>query len=332
MLSHTLLAPVCVCVCVVSHDGYSRTRCSLSLSLSLSHTHTQWNSTNPAVVKRWRELRWSAVKTIAFNHIVLGPAMGYFGYQGAVDWGLHMGVDTFPSWLTSMWQITLFMVIDDTMFYWGHRLLHHKRIYKHIHKLHHSFYQPVGVASLYSHPIEVILTNTIPFMTGPILVGAHMSTTWMWLILRICETVDGHCGYDFSWSPYRLLPFSGDSAHHDFHHSHNKGNFGSFVRPSLSLSLFHSTFTRGLLEQYTVCRNRACPVPPILALTPYYVHTSTFVQFTWWDKIGGTDKPFEEWAATNPYAQPPPPFFVEWVQTNVFGMAVRSAKKSAVRI
>ena len=183
------------------------------------------------------------MKTIAFNHIVLGPAMGYFGYQGAVDWGLHMGVDTFPSWLTSMWQITLFMVIDDTMFYWGHRLLHHKRIYKHIHKLHHSFYQPVGVASLYSHPIEVILTNTIPFMTGPILVGAHMSTTWMWLILRICETVDGHCGYDFSWSPYRLLPFSGDSAHHDFHHSHNKGNFGSFVRPSLSLSLFHSTFT-----------------------------------------------------------------------------------------
>ena len=42
------------------------------------------------------------------------------------------------------------------------------------------------------------------------------------------ETIDGHCGYEFSWSPYRLLPFSGSSEYHNFHHSHNVGNYGSF--------------------------------------------------------------------------------------------------------
>lgn len=40
--------------------------------------------------------------------------------------------------------------------------------------------------------------------------------------------VDGHCGYGFSWSIFRLLPFSGSAQGHDFHHSHNKGNFASF--------------------------------------------------------------------------------------------------------
>jgi len=55
------------------------------------------------------------------------------------------------------------------------------------------------------------------------------------------ETADGHCGYEFSWSPYRLLPLSGmnffldfksfikgSSIYHNFHHSHNVGNYGSF--------------------------------------------------------------------------------------------------------
>lgn len=51
---------------------------------------------------------------------------------------------------------------------------------------------------------------------------------WQWTLLRIGETVDGHSGYEFPWSPYRLLPYSGSSTAHDFHHSHNVGNFASF--------------------------------------------------------------------------------------------------------
>lgn len=42
------------------------------------------------------------------------------------------------------------------------------------------------------------------------------------------ESIDGHCGYDFSWSPYRLLPFSCSAESHSYHHSHNIGNFASF--------------------------------------------------------------------------------------------------------
>jgi sterol desaturase/sphingolipid hydroxylase (fatty acid hydroxylase superfamily) len=39
------------------------------------------------------------------------------------------------------------------------------------------------------------------------------------------ETVDGHCGYEFSWSPYRMLPFSSSAEYHNFHLSHNVGNY-----------------------------------------------------------------------------------------------------------
>jgi len=41
------------------------------------------------------------------------------------------------------------------------------------------------------------------------------------------ETIDAHSGYDFPWSPARLLPFAATAPMHDYHHSHNKGSFGS---------------------------------------------------------------------------------------------------------
>lgn len=50
----------------------------------------------------------------------------------------------------------------------------------------------------------------------------------MWGVIRMMETVDGHSGYEFSWSPYRLLPLSGSSSYHNFHHFKNVGNYSSF--------------------------------------------------------------------------------------------------------
>jgi len=41
------------------------------------------------------------------------------------------------------------------------------------------------------------------------------------------ETADQHSGYEFSWSPYRLIPLSGSANYHNFHHSHNVGNYTS---------------------------------------------------------------------------------------------------------
>lgn len=67
-------------------------------------------------------------------------------------------------------------------------------------------------------------------MVGPLFLRdkMHLGTLCFWLILRVFETIDGHCGYEFSWSPYRLLPFSGSAEYHHFHHSHNVGNYSSF--------------------------------------------------------------------------------------------------------
>ena len=113
-------------------------------------------------------------------------------------------------------QIVVFMLVEDLLFYWAHRALHLSFIYPYVHKVHHQFRTSIGIASEYAHPVEFLFSNVIPFVAGPTLCRAHYFTIFMWTILRIGETVDGHSGYEFPWSPYRLLPFSGSSTAHDF--------------------------------------------------------------------------------------------------------------------
>lgn len=131
---------------------------------------------------------------------------------------------------TIMMSVTFCMVCEDAIFYVSHRLLHTKSLYPYIHKIHHTHRITVGIAAEYAHPIEFVLGNMIPFASGPLILGKniHLYTVMVWGVLRMGETLDGHSGYEFSWSPYRLIPFSTSASYHAFHHSHNIGNFSSF--------------------------------------------------------------------------------------------------------
>lgn len=81
----------------------------------------------------------------------------------------------------------------------AHRTLHHPLLYGRIHKVHHAYRRSIGLASEYAHPVEFVCANMVPFSAGPLLLGAHYWTIGMWTLLRIGETVDGHCGYEWPW-------------------------------------------------------------------------------------------------------------------------------------
>ena len=41
------------------------------------------------------------------------------------------------------------------------RLLHHKAIYKYIHKMHHEWVSPIAAVAIYSHPVEHLLAGLV---------------------------------------------------------------------------------------------------------------------------------------------------------------------------
>lgn len=88
---------------------------------------------------------------------------------------------------------------------------HTPMFYKRIHKMHHDFRMPNGFAAEYAHPVELVISNMMPLMMGPLVVAlvtgrCHQVATLCWVIFRMFETVDAHCGYDLPFSPFGFFP------------------------------------------------------------------------------------------------------------------------------
>lgn len=89
----------------------------------------------------------------------------------------------------------------------------------------------MSITAEYANLIEFILSNSIPGSIGPIVLSLFCSvnivTVICWLVLGIILTTDAHTGYEWPWDFLKLLPFTAPAPYHDFHHSHNCGNYSS---------------------------------------------------------------------------------------------------------
>ncbi len=139
---------------------------------------------------------------------------------------VHLGPAP-PLWVV-LAQLVFFVFLDDFLFYWMHRTLHHPRLYKRIHAVHHRVVTPCAATGHYMHPVEYVLTASL-MLLGPLLVGAHVGVLYAWVVIRQWEAAEGHCGYSFPWSPTNWLPAFDGPDHHDFHHKRFRGNFAGYL-------------------------------------------------------------------------------------------------------
>lgn len=186
-----------------------------------------WNTN----ADEWKPFFNKVLLNVIFNITIVAPIVLSIDAWVVGEVPFRFDVDSYPETYEIIWQILFFIVVEDIGFYWAHRLLHTKYFYGKIHKIHHDNKQVHGIAAEYAHPLEYVFANGIPSSLGPKLLGmrCHVVTFWLWVAVRIFETVDGHSGYDFPWAPYRLLPMATNGRYHDYHHAENIGNYGSFM-------------------------------------------------------------------------------------------------------
>jgi len=116
-----------------------------------------------------------------------------------------------PSFFITIRDLMICLLIQETLFYYFHRSLHHKKLYW-LHKKHHEFTSPASITAEYCGVTEHFLCNLIPVVVGLKILESHYTTALLFFTSIVITTLNDHSGYN-------LLHFHSSEVH--LHH-HNK--------------------------------------------------------------------------------------------------------------
>jgi len=178
--------------------------------------------------------QWACTKQVLFSHFTIELPLIWLFHPTAEKLNMKTYHVPFPDFKTMAPQVFLFFFFEDFFHFLAHQALHTGVLYKHIHKIHHNYSAPFGLAAEYAHPAEVFILGAGTIL-GPLIycfftANLHIVSVYIWIVLRLFQAIDAHSGYDFPWSLHNILPFWSGAEHHDFHHMAFTNNFSTSFR------------------------------------------------------------------------------------------------------
>jgi sterol desaturase/sphingolipid hydroxylase (fatty acid hydroxylase superfamily) len=173
-----------------------------------------------------REAGFSAVTIFIFGvvvyimHIYPPVASRTLQYKNITEYG----------WVWYFAAYPVMLVVHDAYFYWTHRLMHHPRIFKYFHLVHHRSTNPSPWAAYAFHPLEAIVeAGILPvfLFTMPL----HITHVGFFFLFMIVYNVYGHLGYELyprGFNRSFIGKWINTSINHNLHHQYFKGNYGLY--------------------------------------------------------------------------------------------------------
>ena len=129
--------------------------------LSSSHALSQYKiqPTKNAPVARAKV--YDCVRQVLINQLLVALPLNALTYPIAVWRGVGIGLPL-PSFERFCFDIAVYLVVEEVLFYYIHRLMHTPLLYGRIHKVHHAWTAPIAIATNYCHPLEHLLANLLP--------------------------------------------------------------------------------------------------------------------------------------------------------------------------
>lgn len=106
----------------------------------------------------------------------------------------------------------------DSWQYFLHRALHmNTYLYKTFHAQHHRLYVPYAYGTLYNHPVEGFLMDTLGALVAERAAQLTMREATLLFVVATAKAVNVHCGYNLPWDPLQIFT-ANNADYHDIHH------------------------------------------------------------------------------------------------------------------
>jgi len=124
----------------------------------------------------------------------------------------------------------IMLILHDTYFYWTHRLMHHPKLFKAFHLLHHKSVNPSPWAAYAFYPTEAVVEAGI-FVVFVLIMPIHFFHLFIFFLFMIIYNVYGHLGWELypkNFNKHWLGKWINTSVNHNQHHQYFKGNYSLY--------------------------------------------------------------------------------------------------------
>lgn len=172
-----------------------------------------------------REVLASLGPVLVFGLFV--PVLFLCGLGKYTQFYRHIGERGWPYFFFS---IVLLLLIQDTWFYWTHRLMHHRRLFRWFHLKHHRSANPNPWSTYSMSLLEALVlsgVNLIVLFLIPASGTALLIVGWV----NIIYGVYGHLGYELypaSMGSHWLGRWINTATAHNAHHAKGRYNYGYY--------------------------------------------------------------------------------------------------------
>lgn len=172
-----------------------------------------------------KEVYWSAISGLIFSAFAV--LMFYLWEQGWT--AIYTDISQYTLWYLPL-SLFLLLFIQDTYYYWIHRLMHIPAVYKVFHKVHHKSVHTSVLTSFSFHPLETILQAVIlPFII--LFLPLHIYVIVFALVIMTISATINHAGVEVypsgkfgNWFKKWII----GATHHDYHHTKFNYNYGLY--------------------------------------------------------------------------------------------------------
>jgi sterol desaturase/sphingolipid hydroxylase (fatty acid hydroxylase superfamily) len=174
-------------------------------------------------------------------------------------------------WLYFWLAFPLMFFMHDAYFYFTHRLIHHKKLFKIFHLVHHKSTNPSPWAAYAFHPLEAFVEAGI-FVIFLFTIPIHLLHIGLFFLFMIVYNIYGHTGWEMypkGFNKHWLGRWVNTSVNHNQHHQYFKGNYGLYT---LIWDRLFGTVRQDYDQKFEEVKNKRQPLKLGIEKVPELTH------------------------------------------------------------